>query len=577
MKIKNLLRNMRNNPLLWKYNRLLICMVSFTMFINLSCGSDQAVKAPADVVIAKSPEEIEEKIEEQLKQSIDFILNNGDKMKDSTVIPHIDALNKVYTSGAYQPLWSDKGNWLPRGDSLFFLVSKAKEFGLFPSDYHLLPLLAIRNKIVTDTVARKNVALWARADLLLSDAYLLMASHLKYGHFDRDSITVSNDSLFNTTKQVDVLKNGIVQGQLRSTLESLEPVHQGYKQIRELLPRFLDTAQFREYTIITFPNPDSTAVYGEVAKRLQEAGLLAADWNPADSATYTKAVKTYQQANGIRTTGVAAELTIKSLNNTDWEKFKRIAITLDRYRQQIPEHMPETFVWVNLPAYQLTVVDTDTVVMQSKIIVGAVKTRTPVLSSEITNFITYPQWTVPYSIIFKEMLPKIQEDITYLEKQNLMVVDKYDSVVNPAEVEWNKVTRNNFPYLIRQRQGDDNSLGLMKFNFRNKYAVYLHDTNARGLFGKKDRALSHGCVRVQEWEKLSRFLVRNDEIRYNPDTIKAWIGRQEKHIISDFARVPIYIRYFTIEAKDDKLRFFDDIYGEDRFLADRYFKSKPIS
>ena len=218
--------------------------------------------------------------------------------------------------------------------------------------------------------------------------------------------------------------------------------------------------------------------------------------------------------------------------------------------------MPETFVWVNLPSYQLTVVDTETVVMQSKIIVGAVKTRTPVLSSEITNFITYPQWTVPYSIIFKEMLPKIREDIMYLEEQNLMVVDKYDSVVNPAEIDWEKVTRNNFPYLIRQREGDDNSLGLMKFNFRNKYSVYLHDTNARGLFSKKDRALSHGCVRVQEWEKLSRFLVRNDEIRYNPDTIKAWIGRQEKHVISEFARVPIYIRYFTIEAKDDKLSVF---------------------
>ena len=568
---------MRNNPLLWRYRKLLVCVMSVAVFMQLSCGSDQALKAPADVVIAKSPEEIEQKIEEQLKKSLDFILKNGGKMNDSTGIQHIDALNKVYSADAYQPLWSDKGRWLQRGDSVFYLISKAKEFGLFPSDYHLLPLLAIRNKLVTDTIARKNVALWTKADVLLSDAYLRMATHLKYGHFGKDSITVSNDSLFKIIKQIEVLKNGLAAGQVKSTLESLEPTHQGYKNIRTLLSKFLDTAQFREYTIITFPNPDSTVVYREVAKRLQEEGLLSAEWNPADSAKYTHAVKTYQQSKGIRTTGVAAELTIKSLNNTDWEKFKRIAITLDRYRQQLPEQMPETFVWVNLPSYQLAVIDTDTVVMQSKIIVGAIKTRTPVLTSEITNFVTYPQWTVPYSIIFKEMLPKIQEDITYLDQQNLMVVDKYDSVVNPAEIDWHKVTRNNFPYLIRQREGDDNSLGLMKFNFRNKYSVYLHDTNARGLFGKKDRALSHGCVRVQEWDKLSRFLVRNDEIRYNPDTIRAWINRQEKHVISDFARVPIFIRYFTVEAKDEKMRFFDDVYGEDRVLADKYFKSKPIS
>ena len=100
-----------------------------------------------------------------------------------------------------------------------------------------------------------------------------------------------------------------------------------------------------------------------------------------------------------------------------------------------------------------------------------------------------------------------------------MVVDKNDSVLYPSTINWAKLSKTKFPYLIRQREGDDNSLGVLKFNFRNKYAVYLHDTNARWLFSKSDRALSHGCVRVQDWQHLANFLVRNDSVKYSPDTL----------------------------------------------------------
>jgi len=209
--------------------------------------------------------------------------------------------------------------------------------------------------------------------------------------------------------------------------------------------------------------------------------------------------------------------------------------------------------------------------------VGAPKTRTPLLTSEISNFITYPQWTVPNSIIFKEMLPQIKRNPDYLNKQNLMVVDWNDSVRDPATINWKRLNKNNFPYQLKQRQGDDNSLGVMKFNFRNKYDVYLHDTNVRWMFGKSYRALSHGCVRVKEWQKLADFLVRNDTVRYKPDTLKAWIQRQEKHTVYGFAKVPIFLRYFSVEGSKGRLVFHEDIYGEDRLLRDRYFADKPIN
>jgi murein L,D-transpeptidase YcbB/YkuD len=152
-----------------------------------------------------------------------------------------------------------------------------------------------------------------------------------------------------------------------------------------------------------------------------------------------------------------------------------------------------------------------------------------------------------------------------------MVVDKNDSVISPSSINWHRLSKKYFPYRIKQREGDDNSLGVLKFNFANKYAVYLHDTNARWLFAKSNRALSHGCVRVKEWEKLSHFLVRNNLDKYPPDTLRNWIEREEKHVVWGFPRVPIYIRYFSAEGKGGKLKLYDDIYGDDRLLREKYF------
>ncbi|KIC91402.1 hypothetical protein HY58_03885 [Flavihumibacter sp. ZG627] len=553
---------------------LIPCLLA-AFFLMQYCA-EKPSRPPDEVVIAEKPEEVQRKIHEQLQELIAYIKSNNGKLNDSNLISHSNLLGTLYEGNEFKPFWSVADRWTAAGDSLFFLISKSRELGLFPSDYHFHTLLKIRNNIVTDSISRKNIALWGRADLLLSDAFLEIGRHLQMGHLPKDSITINNGQQLDTTHILSLFRQAATSSTVKTLLETLEPSHPGYKAIREAIPSFLETADFRQYTYVRYPNPDSLALIREVAKRLQEEGILSTGWNETDSLSYIEAVRKYQKQNGIRNTGVAAALTIANMNNTDWFRFQQLALNLDRYRQ-LPAKMPSTYIWVNLPAYKLTVVDMDTIALESKVIVGAAKTRTPVLNSQITNIITYPQWTVPYSIIFKEMLPKIRKDISYLQQQNLMVVDRYDSVINPAAIDWSKLNEKYFPYLIRQREGDDNSLGLMKFNFRNKYSVYLHDTNARGLFEKSNRALSHGCVRVKEWEKLAHFITRNDEIRYHPDTLRSWIGRQEKHVISDFENVPIYIRYFTVDAIDGKLQFLDDIYSEDKMLAERYFKSKPIN
>jgi murein L,D-transpeptidase YcbB/YkuD len=413
------------------------------------------------------------------------------------------------------------------------------------------------------------------ADLLLTDAFFKVVKDIKQGRLQYDSVTLRTDSVLGRTFYMDAYHRGILSSDFSSLIHTLEPKYPGYDSIKLGLKGFLTKAKFTPYTRLYYPYKDSIAFFRKVDMRLRELGLLMPGKPEADSTTIADALKKYQKSQNFRVTGKLSDPLVDRLNDTDWERFERIAINLDRYKL-LPDTLPGTYAWVNLPSFTLQVFNDDTLVFQSRVIVGGPNTRTPLLSSEISNFVTYPQWTVPYSIIFKEMLPKILEDVDYLEEQNLMVVDQNDSVLDPHKIKWKKLNKDHFPYLIKQRQGDDNSLGVIKFNFRNKYSVYMHDTNVRGMFSKSFRALSHGCVRVKEWQKLADFLVRDDTVRHSPDTLRAWIKRQEKHTVSGFPKLPVYIRYFTCDGKGGRIRFFEDIYETDRLLIEKYFAAKSV-
>jgi L,D-transpeptidase YcbB len=523
----------------------------------------------------KTPGQMDQHVGADLKSILQYVADHGDKLNDSTVLQYRKLEDNFYDSNGYAPVWSDKENWRAPADSLFSFIANSKSYGLFPSDYHYTALQFIQRILREDTMARKNAAIWSRADLMLTDAYFMLVKDLKHGRLDFDSVTLRKDTVLPDSLYTGTLSSALQFHAISGTLQALEPRNRGYDSLKAYLGDFLATAHFRRLTWLDYPYKDSAVFYQALTRRLQESGYIDSAATTVDTAVLRGAIRQYQTVNKLKVTGKVSGDLVTMMDNSDWEKFKRIAISLDRFKL-LPDTLPKTYVWVNLPSFMLQVVDSDTVVLESKVIVGAPKTRTPLLTSEISNFVTYPQWTVPNSIIFKEMLPAIKNNVDYLRKQNLMVVDDNDSVRDPMTIRWSRLNKNNFPYQIKQRQGDDNSLGVMKFNFRNKYDVYLHDTNVRWMFDKTFRALSHGCVRVKEWRKLSLFLIRKDTMRYHPDTLSAWISRQEKHTVYGFARVPIYLRYFTCEGKKGKIVFHDDIYGEDRELRNRYFAQKPI-
>ena len=238
--------------------------------------------------------------------------------------------------------------------------------------------------------------------------------------------------------------------------------------------------------------------------------------------------------------------------------------------------LPEKYIWVNVPGYQLVVKDSGSVIFSSKVVVGKPESQTPLLTSAITDMITYPKWHIPNSIIAKEILPALKKDVGYLAKKGYSLADFKGNEIDPATVDWSKYEKE-IPYRVIQGSGDDNALGVIKFNFPNKFSVYLHDTNQRHLFSKNKRALSHGCVRVESWDTLATYLLEQDTIVANAtpiDSLQTWLALKEKHVIALRNKVPLYIRYFTCEGEDGALVIHDDIYGEDNRLREKYFKEK---
>ena len=548
---------------------LLLCF-SYLLVILSSCKEKhkdvtvpEIVEEPADLKIA---------VPELIKSSLeDAVANKG--MINNFYLSEADNVNILYKENAYQPLWTTDVNWQPKADSLYQLISNAYYHGLFPEHYYKPALDTIRFKTLIDTVGKKeklDAALWAKADLLLTSALINIIKDLKFSRIIHDTILKKD-----TSYSISFIKRhyqSFLSHPVDSFIKVLEPEYKGYYELKSALASFIPTADFRNYTYVDAK--DSLNFPRFLRTRLNEEDSIDISAADTDSITLSNAIKKYQRLNKLKEDGKIGPNTIAHLNKTDYAKFQHIAVTLDRYK--ILNELPYQYIMVNIPAFRLDLVDDDTIRITSRVVVGKSNTRTPVITSAITDMITYPQWTIPESIIEKEILPALKKDPGYLTRKGYSLSDWKGNEIDPYTIEWSKYKKN-IPFKVIQGSGDDNALGVLKFNFPNKFSVYLHDTNQRYLFSQNKRALSHGCVRVQDWKALADYLLYNDSTSATAtpvDSLNQWLAVKEKHVISLKKRMPLFIRYFTVETNDDEIVYHDDVYGEDKRLIDRYFSNK---
>ena len=558
-----------------------ICIFLFIIAVYCLQGC-KSKYVPPEKEIVKIPEEMDDQITDNIKALLQSAKDNNGKINDSIKLSLLGVVGSYYDQNDYHNIWSRKEKWLPLADSMFSFIETSKYYGLFPADYHYRDLAALREKLIIDSLAKTDAIVWTKADLMLSDAFMKIAKDIKEGRLVPDSVSIISKQKYIDSFFIENLSQARKNHSITNLFDSIQPSHTDYLSLRSMLKPFVDSMNNTVYLYIVYPQKDSLSLVKDLQKRLVQAGITESDTldtSIPDSVELSKEIKKYQSAHKIAKDGKISPKLIKILNNTDVEKFKRIAVTLDRYKL-LPAKLPEKYIWVNLPGFYLKLWDQDTLVLESKVIVGKPETRTPVLSSRITDMVTYPQWTIPESIIKKDILPGLKKDAGYLEKKGFNLVDSKGEIVDPYSVKWSKYSKG-IPWKVMQGSGDDNALGVFKFNFDNPYSVYLHDTNQRYLFKNSSRALSHGCVRVQNWEELAFYIARNDSLNqtgnklaYNVDSIKTWLANKDRKRIIVKNKLPLFIEYFTCEVKNDKLIFYDDIYNDDRMLAEKYFGNK---
>ncbi len=551
-----------------------------TLLCCQSCDNSDKNGNP-DTVFTGSPSGKHENVQEMIKG---LLIKAKDvppgKPGDTMQLFFLPVLDYYYHKTQYLPVWSSHEQWKPYADSLLNYLARSTADGLFPEHYHYPVLKGLKLFLENDSAKENRKQLWAQADLLLSDAFFHVLQDLKQGRLQPDSLEWKHSKL----KQEDFFStylNRLLSGDsISSITRILQPGLKEYLALKNSLPLFLDSMDIKKYTYLRYPYKDSLSFLGALLQRFGEAGLFNEEASGPDSAELSRLLTRYQEKVGLKQTGKLSAALVSSLNNTDTEKLKRIAITLDKYKR-LPSRLPEKYIWVNLPSYKLQVWENDSVAMESKVIIGKPGTPTPHISSNISDLVIFPTWTVPNSIITKELLPALKKNPGYLGQKGLALYSNAGDEVDPWSVDWFRYTKG-IPYLVRQASGDNNALGVIKFNFKNPYSVYLHDTNQRYLFKNKMRSLSHGCVRVEDWKKLAFYIARNDSLYYpqrdsfnfNTDSIITWIARKEKHVVPVKKQIPIFILYFGCEGAKGTVRFYDDVYGEDKVLREKYFAHK---
>ncbi|MCW3090792.1 MAG: L,D-transpeptidase family protein [Ferruginibacter sp.] len=563
--------------------RLLFLFFAGWIFI-ISCNNSPRTSGVKKIV--DDPERMDQETSESIREALTFALQNNGLIDDSTRLSFLPLVNDYYEKAEYQNVWSHKERWEPLSDSLISFIQTGELYGLFPKDYHLENLLTMKRTLEVDSLKKMDAEMWAKADMVFTEGFMHLLKDIKIGRLSPDSILFNKiDTLTPRDFYTASLKTFAGQKQLTELINAAEPKVNGYIELKKCIPLFLDSMDRKQYTYVPYPFKvndvkDSMFFIKKFQKRLRESGYVRQDSIATDSSLLNAAIKRFQKKKGIKQDGKISASLIRLINLSDVERFKRIAITLDRYKQ-LPPVMPEKYILVNLPSYYMDVWDHDSVAIRSKIICGKPDTRTPLLNSVISDMVTYPTWTVPNSIIAKQYLPKLKVNPNYLSGIGLHLVNDKGETIDPNTVNWSKYKKG-IPFKVMQGSGDDNALGILKFNFNNPYSVYLHDTNQRYLFKNASRALSHGCVRVEQWEELAFFIARNDSmnlkpgdsLRYNTDTIVNLLARKEKKRLVVKNGLPLFIAYFSCEGRGGKIKFYDDIYGEDKVMREKYFSEK---
>jgi murein L,D-transpeptidase YcbB/YkuD len=291
-------------------------------------------------------------------------------------------------------------------------------------------------------------------------------------------------------------------------------------------------------------------------------------------ASVTAAVKRFQMRHGLRQTGIVSGRTLAELNVPAEERYRQLAGSVERLAAS-NFAFGQRYVVVNIPSASVEAVEDGVVVRRYVAIVGKPDRASPTVETRITSVNLNPTWTVPTSIIKKDIIPKMQKDPSYLAKSKIRIFNNRGEEINPSAIDW--TTERAAAFTLRQDPGAGNSLGQIKIDMPNRLSVYMHDTPTKKLFGRDDRFHSSGCVRVENVKDFAAWLLEHTPgyghaltTGWDEAAIETAIASKERKDVRLKQPVPVAWVYMTGYATaDGTVHFRPDVYGHDRPDAPR--------
>lgn len=530
-----------------------ILFVLFLIAIVFTQCSPKEVKVARDVTI--TPRNAVTKLLVDSLQMEDYIAAQG--LADSSA----SRLRNFYNSRNFQFAWLAEQGLAEQAKVFYDLdknyISSSRDSTDTDQAIHQQLGLLLSKDTVIKAVSPALIAL----ELSLTQHFFNFVSYAYAGKLDPAAL-----QWYIPRKKLDAvaLLDSLV-AKKGTSIENWEPVNRYYKTLNKELLRWYGIQQKGPWENISLSGnkiyrPGDTGIFiVKFKQRLADFGdLPQGDTTDLFDSTLTVAIKKAQRQFGILQNGRIDKNLINALNVPAEARIQQMLINLERMKWTplIPE---SKFILVNIPEYKLHVFEANKEVLNMGIVVGKAANKTVIFSNALKNIVFSPYWNIPPSIVRTEILPEMRRNRNYLTQKNM---EQYG-------------TSEGLPQ-IRQKPGDANSLGRLKFLFPNSYNIYLHDTPAKSLFAEEKRAFSHGCIRLSQPKKLAEYLLA-DRPEWTNAKISQAMDRKTEVWVNLKQPVPVFITYFTSWVdKDGQLNFRDDLYGHDKAMAAQMFKSVEL-
>lgn len=417
-------------------------------------------------------------------------------------------------------------------------------------------------------------------ELLLTTTFFKFA-HRAYGGTTKDPIDLEW-FIPRKKKNYQTLLDSLVSSKQADRVQ--EPVNQYYIALKEKLRQYREIQKKGGFPkIITSKKVLALGDRDSSVLNLKNYFLITGDWKEKDTTmlftdSLASAVKRFQKRMGLAENGKVSTATLAALNVPIEARIRQMMINMERLRWA-PVELENDYLLVNIPEFRLHVFENKKLAWDMNVVVGKEASKTSIFRGDLSMVVLNPYWNIPTSIIRNEIMPKLQRGTSYLSRNNMEVLSG-NKVIDPSSVNWSKYAKSIPPFNFRQKPGNKNSLGKMKFLFPNSYSIYLHDTPSKGLFNESARAFSHGCIRLAEPRKLALYLLRNNA-NWSSEKVDKVLETDKENIIKVKPTVPVYIVYFTTwVSSSGQLNFRKDIYDLDEKLSEEIFgqsgSTKPL-